>query len=115
MQCFANADCPAAEPVCTRDFECRAGCSSDAQCTAPKKCNVTRSECVQCLGDADCAGATGTPFCKDDGKCVQCKADAQCAAPNPICDGDQCVECKKDDDCKDAARPRCKGKRCEAK
>lgn len=83
-----------------------------------------RSQCVQCLRDADCGGAApvcdlssnectsrcqdsaqcsgGTPLCDPVAQvCVQCLANEDCAAPTPACDATtaRCVECVVGDEC----------------
>jgi hypothetical protein len=84
-------------PVCDpREFQCRPGCNSDAQCpaTAPK-CNTATQECVQCAANADCAATPATGFCSGGGRCVQCLADANCPATAPVCRDGTCGPPKK--------------------
>lgn len=54
-------------------------CSADHPCAAPLVCDVG-GECVECVVDADCGGAT--PACDGLSKrCVACRGAVGCAAP----------------------------------
>jgi hypothetical protein len=72
VACLANSDCGTTAPICDqRTFMCRAGCTSNAQCTTTGMtvCDTTASRCVQCAQASDCSGMT--PFCEAN-RCVQC-------------------------------------------
>jgi len=53
VACLANADCPAARPIC-QAFGC-VECTTDAECAAPLPvCSATLGACAECEEDADC-------------------------------------------------------------
>jgi hypothetical protein len=100
VQCLDNIDCGAAQPICDPDgFDCRAGCTSNAQCTGDTPiCNTTASSCVQCLGNSDCAPQPGK-FCSGGGRCVECLSNSDCPQAKPTCHAGACVQCFRPKDC----------------
>ncbi|MCA9557045.1 MAG: hypothetical protein KC583_00665, partial [Myxococcales bacterium] len=100
------------EPFCRdngNDTQC-GGCNTDNECAAdnnngPKcvKNGPLDGACVDCLANADCDAASGTPICSAQFDCVRCTADAQCAGnPNGtncnVVTG-ACVRCVDNADC----------------
>ena len=74
--CVSNSDCGTTAPICDqRTFMCRAGCTSNAQCTmmGATVCDTMTSMCVQCAQNSDCSGMT--PYCTF-GRCAQCVVGA---------------------------------------
>jgi hypothetical protein len=78
---------------------CRLGCKSDDECatlspSAPK-CQPTRHQCVQCVGNGDCPIGKQ---CSPSGTCADtCTADGgTCADPTKTCCGGLCVDVNTD-------------------
>jgi Cys-rich repeat protein len=118
VQCLANSDCGAGAPICDPgEFQCRAGCTDDAQCKAPTpRCNTALSRCVECSTAADCPATAKA--CNAEGRCVACATNADCAAPTPLCDTNdlrRCVQCLQDRDCTTAGATKCEKGTCIAK
>lgn len=60
-------------------------CGERQPCAAPFTCDLARGECVECLTDAQCAGAL--PACDPaTNRCVECRGTLGCAAPL-VCSG----------------------------
>lgn len=108
-QCFANADCSSAKPICDAGtYTCRAcqsntdcvgsahpvcdlvvgspnvgtcvACASDSNCSAPDpRCNLATNTCVQCLVPSDCTGTLPTCYLTTY-TCHLCTSDADCTS-----------------------------------
>ncbi|MEW5854920.1 MAG: DUF4215 domain-containing protein, partial [Myxococcota bacterium] len=106
VECLTGTDCPAATPVCALlTNECVPACTSDSQCAAPAPfCaplgNPRAGECVPCLADSACSGAT--PHCNvTDDTCVECLADSDCSnGERCYLTTHECVPCLTDNDCR---------------
>ena len=70
-------------------------CTSDAQCTGGKVCNLVTNRCVQCNTNAECSAGQ---FCTNN-QCGGCTTDSQCSPNicNPVTGG--CVQCNSNTDC----------------
>lgn len=90
-----------------RAKSCKIACDELADCAAlpvRKKCKMDTKDCVECLADPDCAGASlGRNLCGPLNSCVACKTSADCAG-NPA--GEKCALgrcardlCTGDEDC----------------
>jgi hypothetical protein len=58
--------------------------------------------CPECLGNTDCAGASGGPACDTSaGRCVACTDNSTCSGATPVCatGASTCVECNAASDC----------------
>ncbi|MBI5527134.1 MAG: hypothetical protein HY897_12435 [Deltaproteobacteria bacterium] len=107
VACERNSDCPLGN-ICDKPKKtCVPGCRSDADCpqTGTSRCDVTvepNGVCVECLADADCAGAGPTWVCQDgackkgepvcDPKCTAweaCGEDQVCRPREGYCNGDE--------------------------
>jgi len=56
---------------------------------------------VECLEKRHCAGRVGTPECDvTKSVCVECVGDAGCGGTTPICVGNKCIKCSTDEECK---------------
>jgi Cys-rich repeat protein len=74
--------------------------SASSQCPREQRCHPDYGLCVECVGVADCAGAT--PACDPQRNvCVECTGDANCSAPTPACDtsAQRCVPCTRREHC----------------
>lgn len=108
--CVSDAECGELTPFCVAGMCVE--CGSDAQCDDAEECSteacvggacvitplargtscsagvcdgdVTTPECVECVGDEDCAAPTSR--CSAQSRCVECLADAHCD------DGDACTD-----------------------
>lgn len=113
VDCFADADCPAAQAKCEPTTKRCVGCLVDANCPASApRCieNACRVASTTCATDGQCAGTK--PHCDvTGGACVECLAQEHCAAAKPVCDGNRCVECGRDEDCP-SSLPKCRSKTC---
>lgn len=115
MQCTSNLDCGAATPICDpQELQCRAGCSSNAQCPNKDRaiCDVKNSDCVQCLTNTDCP--LTAPVCGKDNRCGNCASNQDCknpAAPYCFQDTASCVQCSTDKQCPTNA-PNCQKNVC---
>ncbi len=83
--CQKDSDCPQGF-FCNGKQSCQVslGCTSDAQCTAPLRCNVETGECL-CSQDSDCAAGQ---LCNTTGHCqspTDCFYNTDCAS-GFICD-----------------------------
>lgn len=113
--CATTADCTGGR-VCEGGV-CAAPCASNDDCTDGYRevCDTTRSECVVCLADTDCAGsawaggsgsrclaASRTCGCEDDSHCAlsgdghhcdtataacACRDASDCPPERPVCEG----------------------------
>jgi hypothetical protein len=112
-QCLVNEHCPGGS-ICTGDHNCRAICTSNADCTMAGRplCDSTSGSCVECLGNADCGAAE--PICNSGGSCAVCIQNTDCKDPTrPVCrNGSECVACMENIDCKDPLLPVCKNEVC---
>ena len=103
-ECGADADCPAAAPLC-REGAC-VGCATDTDCSSGR-CDA--GACVACLTDSDCGPrfACRGASCElaedcvvgvvDDG-CGSCTADADCFAGETCREGACVAPCEETDD-----------------
>ncbi len=95
VQCLLASDCPSDGNSCTNER-----CSGSHMCIYPNRplaspctgesgvCDGS-GNCVQCVDDTQCSGAT--PRCNTaSNTCVQCTANAHCDDANP-CTNDQCM------------------------
>lgn len=105
VECLVNQDCPAGEQ-CDTDHTCY-GCKADADCAgdpAKPKCSPTLRQCVACVTNAECSGAT--PICDPSvGTCVGCVSDGDCTTKGVgQCDpaDKTCKQCLGDADCSGA-------------
>ena len=113
IPCNADWDCRGANECIDNFCSPATYCSSDAECVAPKTCNIERMKCViaptPCAVDNDCPEEN--EVCKDflceenaergDGE--DCKVNANCAAEVPLCKEGLCstVECNDETPCPD--------------
>lgn len=119
VACTADPDCPLGD-VC-RNQVCVAGCTATHGCPAGATCNAATGQCVQCLGDGQCSGATPRcdpqtnhcvaclpgasdncpqgQYCRPDLVCERgCKTGADC--PSGVCQADHsCGGCTGDAQC----------------
>ncbi len=98
-QCIQDAQCPAGQ-VCRNDA-CIAGCTAQHPCPIGSVCNPQNGQCVACVDDGQCGGAT--PKCDvATHTCVQClPGAADTCAPGEYCRTDFVCErgCKGNSDC----------------
>jgi hypothetical protein len=111
VQCVANADCGAADPVCLYGTCVR--CGTDAHCDGDEVCHLHDYSCAAaCTQDSDCQGmprrGVNARCDVESGVCAECVDDADCGDDQPLCDtvAGRCAECRSDMDCP-AARPIC--------
>ena len=78
-------------------------------CEGGQVCDEQSKQCVQCVNQAQCAGAP----CVGN-RCVECTESdtAQCPAGKPLCDNSKCVECKSNSDCQDPSKSSCESGSC---
>jgi hypothetical protein len=82
-------DCPMGE-YCNGQ-SCASGCKSDGEC-APKKCDPTRHQCVDCVTMSDCPSGQQ---CSSSGRCARgCIGDRDCSGGS--CCSSVCVDEKSD-------------------
>src|SRR5438105_4114290 len=76
-------------------------CHQANDCAPPTPyCDTARSECVQCVGDMNCAGIASV--CDTTrGVCTNCRANTDCYGQTPYCSStlNGCVECLSDGNC----------------
>lgn len=127
--CAAGKGCDAASGICkgcTSDADCTGGtkilsgkcdtatvfqcmkCDSDPDCVytgSPGKYCGSRSLCVACKADSDCAGAaTGLKGCDTIlNTCTRCTADAECCGTKTAPCGITCNKTSRTCECKDTA------------
>jgi len=97
VKCAADSDCPAGN-VC-RNNACVPGCNAQHPCPSGQVCGPNGT-CVQCLSDAQCAGAT--PRCNTaTNTCVQCLPTSDNCPMGQYCRQDFVCErgCKTNADC----------------
>jgi hypothetical protein len=138
VECGANNDCTAGEPVCGADHTCTAACATDAQCSAypdtpycgpsggcvtcetdaqcgePGLSQCVANVCVECGGDSDCSA--DAPVCGADNTCGACTVNADCAGypGTPVCGpAGTCVECRTDAQCDTPGLSQCVANVCE--
>ena len=111
-----DADAPDPAEVCPAPQHCepRLGlcvdCVTDADCAgALSRCDVPRGECVECVVSDTCP--IERPRCElPESRCVECLDDTDCSATGEVClPGEQrCVQCRNDVDCRGVDEaPRC--------
>ena len=112
--CSANADCPAATPVCDPATRACVACEVDADCGAMKVCDTAKHTCGACAPGklANCMGTTPTcdPTPMSD-VCAACNGNFGAAttrpcpaAGSPICvtsgpNAGACAACNTSADC----------------
>jgi hypothetical protein len=117
--CCTNADCPADQPICTRNT-C-GSCTGDAQCGTGRVCcdqqcrngdccddiscgargNICRDFTCGCGAGAACAGATRSCCGQGDSAvCRDCCDSDDCSGNTPFCDANGvCAQCLQNGDC----------------
>lgn len=78
-------------------------CSVNSHCvdTSAPYCDLPTRTCVNCRGDGDCEDSPAGPLCRmADYQCVTCLDDDGCSGATPRCDpAGACVQCVEDADC----------------
>jgi len=94
--------CAVAAETCTEAGQCQpTSCGSSKDCPGDLVCAVELGQCVECVGDEDCAPGT---TCGADHACHEshpCTSDKDCKPYGQLCDKDagQCVECLESKEC----------------
>ncbi|MGZ3457069.1 MAG: outer membrane exchange protein TraA [Archangium sp.] len=97
---------PGASPTCVE-------CTSDADCSEGKKCDIVNGHCVDKVAECNTSERCGDqcvkcpsdrPYCLDGQVCVECRSDLECG-DGKFCLSGQCASCTTDKRC---------GSRCEA-
>jgi Cys-rich repeat protein len=94
INCRSNLDCGAGR-TCDPNQGCivQTTCGSSANCAIPRPYCGPNGVCVECLGDGNCSGAGGNPYCVSNA-CVECVTNLNCGGGNPYCSPqNECVEC----------------------
>ncbi len=89
-ECRTNEDCSGG--YCVADLlECEAiVCTQESDCSSRSHCNIALGQCVECLENAQCAGAQTCEFnvCK---AATTCSDDIDCLQPQ-VCEAGSCVD-----------------------
>jgi hypothetical protein len=101
VACLATTDCPngyTCDPIANR---CLQNCREKSDCpSAAHGCDDDRFVCYQCDEDRECTSSALGPRCAPDGSgCVQCRGDADCAGKHCDTLTGRCVECRDHRDC----------------
>ena len=103
--CTADSDCAAVSGVCATDKGICVECTSDAQCSRQRQCDLATNQCVGCLSSRECPnGWTCDSLSRECG--LSCSSGGDCVTNGfslafSICSETRhiCVMCETDGDC----------------
>jgi len=78
--CTMDSDCGLGsgtfcQPQVTGGSKCVRGCKESTNCPTSQTCDASKTRCVECVSDADCAG---NKCLTDINLCIECLDDAGC-------------------------------------
>lgn len=91
---------PGASPTCVE-------CTSDAECSDGKRCDIANGHCVDKVADCNTSERCGEqcvkcpsdrPYCLDGQVCVACRSDLECG-DGKFCLSGECASCTTDKRC----------------
>lgn len=107
--CSSNGACSPPTPYCGPGSRC-VECVGDANCAGKgaRYCLAATGTCVDCLNNANCGG--GMVCDQGTHRCVRpCSSNADCGGGQPYCNAQRgvCVQCLGDANCAGTGRPYC--------
>jgi hypothetical protein len=124
VECLSSTECSGNVPVgdagaakvcdlirheCVQCTENENVCSGDTPVCKTDEANSDRNECVECVNDAQCGGAT--PVCDEaTNECTaRCTTPQECSGEKPVCNTTKqlCVECLDNTTCTGANATQC--------